>query len=67
MKQTWTTRDFRLQSGDVLPELTLAYESYGHLAAGGRNAASSPTASPPASTPPASTTRPTKQPAGGMA
>jgi homoserine O-acetyltransferase/O-succinyltransferase len=38
VKQTWTTRDFRLQSGDVLPELTLAYESYGHLAAGGRNA-----------------------------
>ena len=29
MKQTWTTRDFRLQSGDVLPELTLAYESTG--------------------------------------
>ena len=38
MKQTWTTRDFRLQSGDVLPELTLAYESYGPLAPGGRNA-----------------------------
>ena len=38
MKQTWTTRDFRLQSGDVLPELTLAYESYGQLAPGGRNA-----------------------------
>ena len=38
MKQTWTTRDFRLQSGDVLPELTLAYESYGTLAPGGRNA-----------------------------
>ena len=38
MKQTWTTRDFRLQSGDVLPELTLAYEGYGQLAPGGRNA-----------------------------
>ena len=38
MKETWTTRDFRLQSGDVLPELTLAYEGYGQLAPGGRNA-----------------------------
>jgi homoserine O-acetyltransferase len=34
----WTTRDFRLESGDVLPELTLAYEHYGRLAADGRNA-----------------------------
>jgi homoserine acetyltransferase len=32
VKQTWTTRDFRLESGEVLPELTLAYESYGRLA-----------------------------------
>ena len=38
MKETWTTRDFRLQSGHVLPELTLAYEGYGQLAPGGRNA-----------------------------
>ena len=38
VKQTWTTRDFRLESGDVLPELTLAYERYGHLASDGRNA-----------------------------
>jgi homoserine O-acetyltransferase len=38
VKQTWTTRDFRLQSGHVLPELTLAYESWGQLAPSGRNA-----------------------------
>ena len=38
VKQTWTMRDFRLESGDVLPELTLVYESYGRLAADGRNA-----------------------------
>jgi homoserine O-acetyltransferase len=38
VKQTWTTRDFRLESGEVLPELTLAYERYGRLAADGRNA-----------------------------
>jgi len=38
VKQTWTTRDFRLQSSYVLPELTLAYESWGRLAPGGRNA-----------------------------
>ena len=38
VKHTWTTRDFQLESGVVLPELTLAYESYGRLAADGRNA-----------------------------
>jgi homoserine O-acetyltransferase len=37
-KRTWTTRDFKLELGGVLPELTLAYESYGRLAADGRNA-----------------------------
>jgi homoserine O-acetyltransferase len=37
-KDAWTTRDFRLEGGDVLPELTLAYERYGRLAADGRNA-----------------------------
>jgi homoserine O-acetyltransferase len=37
-KDAWTTRDFRLESGDVLAELTLAYERYGRLAADGRNA-----------------------------
>jgi homoserine O-acetyltransferase len=37
-RDTWTTRDFRLESGELLPELTLAYERYGRLAADGRNA-----------------------------
>ena len=31
-------RDFRLQNGEVMPEATLAYETYGRLAAGGHNA-----------------------------
>ena len=30
--------DFRLQNGSVLPEAKIAYETYGRLAAGGRNA-----------------------------
>jgi homoserine O-acetyltransferase/O-succinyltransferase len=34
----FTTRNFKLDSGFVLPELTLAYETYGSLAADGRNA-----------------------------
>ena len=34
----FTARDFKLESGVVLPELTLAYETYGSLAADGRNA-----------------------------
>jgi homoserine O-acetyltransferase len=34
----FTGRNFRLQSGEVLPELTLAYETYGTLASHGRNA-----------------------------
>jgi homoserine O-acetyltransferase/O-succinyltransferase len=36
--QTFTTKDFRLDGGAVLPEMSLAYETYGRLAAGGRNA-----------------------------
>lgn len=36
--QRWSTRDFKLELGGVLPELTLAYESYGRLAPDGRNA-----------------------------
>ncbi len=34
----FTLRDFKLDSGAKLPELTLAYETYGALAADGRNA-----------------------------
>lgn len=34
----FTARDFRLSSGVVLPQLVLAYETYGKLAPGGRNA-----------------------------
>ena len=31
-------RDFRLRSGEVMPEVSIAYETYGRLAPGGRNA-----------------------------
>jgi homoserine O-acetyltransferase/O-succinyltransferase len=31
-------RDFRLQNGEVMPEVEIAYETYGTLAADGRNA-----------------------------
>jgi homoserine O-acetyltransferase len=34
----FTTQNFKLQSGKVLPEMTIAYETYGKLAADGRNA-----------------------------
>src|SRR6478672_5338013 len=34
----FTTTHFRLQSGKVLPEMTIAYETYGKLAPDGRNA-----------------------------
>ena len=35
---SFTFSDFRLESGDVLPEVTLAYVTRGSLAPGGRNA-----------------------------
>src|SRR2546426_9559295 len=38
VSRTFTVTSFKLESGRVLPELTLAYESYGRLAADGRNA-----------------------------
>ncbi|MFZ9634058.1 MAG: alpha/beta fold hydrolase, partial [Alphaproteobacteria bacterium] len=34
----FSTRDFRLENGDVLPELRLAYVTHGRLARDGRNA-----------------------------
>lgn len=36
--KSFTTRNFTLESGEVLPELKLAYETYGSLAPDGRNA-----------------------------
>jgi len=36
--QFFTTRDFRLTNGTVMPEATIVYETYGRLAPGGRNA-----------------------------
>lgn len=36
--RTMELRDFRLQSGVVMKEVTIAYETYGKLAPGGRNA-----------------------------
>src|SRR5215471_6607529 len=33
----FTLRDFRLTDGTVMPEATIAYETYGRLAADGRN------------------------------
>ncbi|PYN34828.1 MAG: hypothetical protein DME01_14190 [Candidatus Rokuibacteriota bacterium] len=38
LSRTFTVPAFKLESGQVLPELTLAYETYGRLAPGGRNA-----------------------------
>lgn len=37
-RRTFTERGFKLESGTVLPEMTLAFETYGSLAADGRNA-----------------------------
>jgi homoserine O-acetyltransferase/O-succinyltransferase len=37
-KKMFTTENFRLESGVVLPQVVIAYETYGTLAADGRNA-----------------------------
>ena len=37
-KATFATKAFRLENGTVMPEITIAYETYGKLAADGRNA-----------------------------
>src|SRR5437660_12570697 len=37
-KQTFVIENFRLQSGVVMPRVTIAYETYGELGPGGRNA-----------------------------
>jgi len=36
--KSFTSRDFKLENGQILPELTIAYETYGTLAPDGRNA-----------------------------
>jgi homoserine O-acetyltransferase len=36
-KRTFTTRNVKLESGTVLPEMTIAYETYGTMAPDGRN------------------------------
>jgi homoserine O-acetyltransferase len=36
--QSFTIRDFRLHSGAIMPEVRIAYETYGKLAPDGRNA-----------------------------
>jgi len=36
--QSFTIMDFRLQHGTVMPEAKIAYETYGRLAANGKNA-----------------------------
>jgi len=38
VKRTFTVYGFRLESGRTLPEMTLAFETYGRLAPDGRNA-----------------------------
>ena len=38
LNRTFTVPAFKLESGQVLPEMTLAYETYGRLAPDGRNA-----------------------------
>src|SRR5499427_9378746 len=35
--QIFTISDFRLQNGTVMPEVKIAYETYGRLSAAGRN------------------------------
>jgi homoserine O-acetyltransferase len=37
-RRSFTTKSFRLENGTVMPEVTLAYETYGTLAPDGRNA-----------------------------
>ena len=36
-KQTLVIKNFKLQNGAVLPEVTIAYETYGDMASDGRN------------------------------
>ncbi len=38
VKRSFTVQGFRLESGRILPEMTLAYETYGRLAPDGANA-----------------------------
>jgi homoserine O-acetyltransferase len=36
-KRTFTTKNFKLENGVVMPEITIAYETYGTMATNGRN------------------------------
>jgi homoserine acetyltransferase len=58
----FTLRNFPLTDGTVMPEATIAYETYGRLAPpngpnGGRNAICARMATPPATISPAATRR----------
>jgi homoserine O-acetyltransferase/O-succinyltransferase len=37
-RRVFSTKSFRLENGEVMPEISIAYESYGKLAPDGRNA-----------------------------
>ena len=64
LSRTFTVPAFKLESGVVLPELTLAHETYGSRPTAATRSWSR-TASRAATTPPASTRIPTRRPAGG--
>jgi hypothetical protein len=66
-KKSLILENFRLQSGYVFPQLTLAYESTGNLLPMAAMPSSLPTATPATSTRPAGMPRPMPRRAGGIA